>query len=131
MKNLNPRILEKLSQELNVSAKHIRNQISLVGQKYPSATPNARAQIYAQENGKTVRRFFDQEDRQSFPSQSVSTPYISSAFNPKSLRIVQLGKKEDYIYNKWWFQLFIAGIFAGIIAQVAGAYFAKLLGITN
>lgn len=134
MKILNPKIVEKLSKDLALSESTIKKNIYLLAKRYPRATRNALAQIYAQQNGKTVLRMLSKDDRQTLPS--TGAPIGVGSPKQAGLRIlVQTDKEPDHWYNIWWMQLIIAfvivGIIAGTISQILGGYFMKLLGITN
>lgn len=134
MKTLSPKIVKKLSQDLNLSESTIKKNIYLLAKRYPRATKNALAQIYAQKNRKTILRMLDKEDRESLPSGI--RPPTSSPPQSSGLRVlVQTDKEPAHWYNNFWIQLIAAfivtGIFAGTIAQVLGAYFIKLFRITN
>lgn len=134
MRTLNPKIIDKLVSDLGVAKQTIKNNVTSLAKKYPSATPNALAHLYALKKGKSVKRLLDKEDKQSFPQ--IVTPTIPKDISvQKSLKVIQIGKNPDSFYNKWWVQLlvafFVVGILAGTIAQVLGVYIAVRLEITN
>lgn len=133
MKTLSPKIVKKLSKDLVLSESTIKKNIYLLAKRYPRATANALAQIYAQQNGKTVLRLMDNEDRQTLPS---GAPARGTSPKHTGLKVlVQTDKEPDHWYNNFWVQLILAflltGIIAGTIAQILGAYLTNLLGITN
>ena len=123
MKKLSPKIVKRLSQDLDLSESTIKKNVYLLAKRYPQATKNALAQIYAQKEGKTILRMLDTEDRKSLPSGRV--PIRSSFPKQTGFRVfVQTDKEPDQWYNIWWVRLlvafFIVGIIAGTISQVLG-----------
>jgi hypothetical protein len=132
MKTLNPKIVEKLTRDLKVAPQTVKNNVSSLARKNPGASLNALAHVYAMQNGKSVLALLSKEDKQSFPAQN-NMPISASAPISKNLRIIQIGKEPDRLYNNWLVQLLIAfflvGIVAGTIAQVLGIFLAKKLGI--
>ena len=134
MKTLSPKIIKKLSEDLGLSESTIKKNIYLLAKQYPRATKNALAQIYAQQNGKTVLRMLSRDDRQTLPT--TGAPIDADSPKQAGLRVlVQTAKDPGHWYNVWWVQLIIAflivGIIAGTISQILGGYFMRLLGITN
>jgi len=67
MRTLDKRIVTRLSRLLGREESTIRKDISNLGKQYSNCTPNARAQIYAMQHEKTVRRFLDKQDKASLP----------------------------------------------------------------
>lgn len=132
MKNLDPKIVDKLASKLNLKAKTVENNIYALARKYPGTPPNALAHLYASQKGETILNMLDKEDRNAVPQQSLPV-IISSPL--KAPRVVQIGKEPDRWYNNWLVQLligfFVIGIFAGTIAQILGIYFAGKLGLLN
>lgn len=135
MKVLNPKIVKKLSKDLALSESTIKKNIYLLAKRYPQATKNALAQIYAQQNRKTVLRMLSKDDRETLPS--TGAPIDVGSPKQAGLRVlVQTDKEPDHWYNIWWVKLIVAflivGIIAGTISQILGNYFfMKLLGVTN
>src|SRR5437879_11547245 len=84
MKKLDPRIVAELAQKLDKNPATIKKDIYLLVRKHPSATKNAVAQLYAEQNGRTVFRLLDKEDRGSMPNITVDKPHV---------RVVQTQKK--------------------------------------
>lgn len=80
---LDPRIVNKLSKVLKKAPGTIKKDISLLGEKYPNATANARAQIYAVQNRTTVRRFLKKEDKASLPTPIPTVAPQRSILGPK------------------------------------------------
>jgi hypothetical protein len=68
MKKLNLTIVECLAKKLRISSSTVKKNIYLRASKYPKATKNAVAQIYAQERGETIFRKLDKNDKESLPN---------------------------------------------------------------
>jgi hypothetical protein len=134
MKKLNPKIIDRLSKELSISEKTIRNNVGDISKRYPNSTLNARAYLYAEKKGLNLYNLLDNEDKKSLPSATTPILYKDASTTKPSKVIVQIGNNPDRFYNKWWVQLLVAifvGILAGAIAQVLGIYIAIKLGITK
>ena len=149
MKILSPKIVKKLSKDLILSESTIKKNIYLLAKRYPGATKNALAQIYAQQKGKTVLRMLDNEDRQSLPSLSVAAPIRVKVPQVKLKKV----KKEEKLSTKQGLieslklkarrfvksvlnpQTFIGALIVGviliIIAVLADNHLSKNPGVTS
>jgi hypothetical protein len=64
---LNPDVLKFLHDRLGKPVSTIRSDISRLKRKYPQATLNAVAQLYAEQYDESVRRLISKEDKASIP----------------------------------------------------------------
>lgn len=74
MTRLNPKILDYLSKEFNLTKNSVRQYISNKRIEHRGITLNAAAQLFATERGKSVRRFLDKEDKNSLPGYKTEKP---------------------------------------------------------
>lgn len=93
MKNLNKKIVKKLSSDLNLSEKTVKKNIYLLAKFYPHATKNALAQIYAGRKKVNIFRLLDAEDRQSLPSFSLVEK--SRTNNISKIRVLEEDNRKD------------------------------------
>ena len=84
MKKLNPKILKFLEKKLGVKEKTIRNNITRIAINNTRCTKNACAHIYAQENGYSVLRMLDEEDKVSLPPLNIEKINIQRKQKSKS-----------------------------------------------
>ena len=100
MKKLDSRIVDELAQKLDKNPATVKKDIYLLVRKYPTATKNAVAQVYAEQNGKTVFRLLDKEDRNSMPNISVDKSQVRVAQAQKKPRrkerIIQFIQLRSY-----------------------------------
>src|SRR5574341_714408 len=71
MAKLNLEVLTYLHKRLNKEVSTIRSEISRLKRRYPQATLNAIAQIYAEQHGESVRRLISKEDKMTIPSVKI------------------------------------------------------------
>lgn len=72
-KKLKPEILKILSEKLEKTPEKIRPRLSEIRRAHSGLTPNAAAQVYAQQNNISIMPKLDNEDRNSLTSvQSIS-----------------------------------------------------------
>lgn len=71
MKKLDENIVKALAKKLKLEPGTVRKNIYLLQKRYPSLTKNALAQIYASQNGETIFRKLDKEDKATLPSTDV------------------------------------------------------------
>lgn len=103
MRNLNPKIVKKLSENLGMSEKTVKKDIYLLSKNYPQATKNAIAQIYARNKGLSIFRLLDKEDKGTLASQ----PKENSTYNIKHY---QTPLHKQLWYQKEWMWAIIAVI---------------------
>lgn len=90
MAKLNPEVLTYLHKRLNKEVSTIRSEISRLKRRYPQATLNAIAQIYAEQHGESVRRLISKEDKMTIPSVKIEKV-------PTLQRKKKVGTKEQII----------------------------------
>ncbi len=95
MKKLNQEIVEKLANELNISERTVKKNIYNLVKDYSGLTKNAVAQIYARQNGKTVFRKLDNEDKATLPSMEV----IPEKIKIKSIKTSKTKKQILFNYE--------------------------------
>ncbi len=74
MKNLNPKIIKFLMDELGITKNSVSQYISAKRLKYKGTTLNAAAQLFAIERGLSVRQKLDKEDKESLPDMEIERP---------------------------------------------------------
>lgn len=74
IRNLSPEILEKLIKTTKRAEATIRKDIALLGKKYGKLTPNARAQIYALQNGTSILQKLTRDEKNSLPNLEIEKP---------------------------------------------------------
>lgn len=136
MKNLSQKIVDKLSIDLGISGSTVKKEIYLLARRYPQATQNARAQIYAQAKGQTVFRLLDKEDRQSLPSTNPpSYPTVASVTKPNKIKRKPTRKVEKNSGIRNFFQKifnpdhFLGSINSQVIGTVLGALILAAAGL--
>lgn len=65
---LDSKIVDLLSKKIGLAPSTIQKEISLLRPNYPNCTPNAVAQIFALQRGKSVWQKLSPEDRNSLPN---------------------------------------------------------------
>lgn len=101
MKKLNPKIIEYLAQELDISPKTVEKNVYSQVKNNPSLTKNAIAQIYAQKKGLTVFRKLDSEDKASLPRTEVTPEKIKiRQANPKRRLEILINYDTDDYFKK-------------------------------
>lgn len=73
-RKLNPDILDKLKKTTKRADATIKKDIALLGKKYGKLTPNARAQIYAIQNGTSVLQKLTRAEKDSLPNLEIEKP---------------------------------------------------------
>ena len=93
---LDKKILEKLKKKTNKAESTIRKDIALLGATYGKLTPNARAQIYALQNGISVRRRLSKEEKESLPNLEIEKPskITQKGSKQKRKKIIEFIKYE-------------------------------------
>lgn len=134
MKKYDYELIEKLSQKTGSTPKSIREQISRRALKH-NVSEEAELANWARSkkiSASSYIRLLTPDIKAQIYSRPTH-PSINRASQSTSLRIVQIGKKENEWYNQWWVQVFFAffvvGITAGTIANIVGALLISLLGI--
>lgn len=128
----NPKLIKRLGEKLNKPEKYIREQISKRARKDNISSEAALAkwaQLYRIPISSYVRQL-----PPNIQSQIYSPlPITNNNGSPKSqiFRIVQIGRGKDRWYNLWWVQVFVLGILASFISQIAGTFFTNALGLTK
>jgi hypothetical protein len=74
MSKLNPEILKILIKRTGKKEATVRKDISLLRRKYAKLSINAVAQIYASQNGFSILRKLDKEDREKMPFFEIEKP---------------------------------------------------------
>lgn len=101
MKTLNPKIVDKLSENLGISQKTVKKDIYLLSKNYPQATKNAIAQIYASNKGISIFRMLDKDDKATLSSQ----PKGKSIYNIKQYKTPL---QKQHWYQKEWLWAIVA-----------------------
>lgn len=127
MKTLSPKIIDRLSKELSISEKTIRNHIGSLSKSYPNSTLNARAYLYASKKDLNLYNLLDNEDKRSLPSTSTAVNVAPS--NQKGFRVIVQGDKESHWLLKLILGSLILAVIAGTISQILGTYLTNLFGI--
>ena len=127
-----PKLIKRLSEILGKPDKYIREQISKRARRDNISSEAALAkwaQSYRIPIGSYVRKL-----PFNLQSQIYSPPTATdNNGSPKSqiFRIVQIRKDKKRWYNLWWVQVFVLGILASVISQIAGTLLTNSLGITK
>jgi hypothetical protein len=88
---LNPKILEYLIDKTGKKKQNIRNKISELKRKFPTAPLNCVAHIYAEKHGLSVRKFIPAEEKKQMPGYEIQ----------KQKEIVKtVGPKKEEVLKK-------------------------------
>ncbi len=110
-KKHNQEILAYLSEKTGKPLKTIRNQISLIRQKYASATLNAAAQLFAQANDTSVLKWLDEADRTSLPQQSHQVVLIKGNGKQRNNHLKKIAPLFEYATNDYFKKAHIEELF--------------------
>jgi|SRR3989344_678356 len=127
-----PKLIKKLSEKLNKPEKYIREQISKRARRDNISSESALAkwaQSYKIPTSSYIRQLAP-----NIQSQIYSHPPAidnNGSTKPQIFRIIQIGRDKDRWFNLWWVQVFVLGILASVISQIAGTFFTNILGLTK
>lgn len=74
--SLSPEIVAFLAKRLDITESTVRTQISRLRAQFQHSTLNAVAQVYATQNGLSVRRQLSKEDKLTIPSVQIERPPV-------------------------------------------------------
>jgi len=99
-RKLNPEIIKKIKQKTGLEESTIRKNISLLGRKYSRLSANARAQIYALENGTSVRQKLTPEEKDSLPHLEIEKPIKITRTDSKKRKKKKISEFVKYETSK-------------------------------
>jgi len=93
---LNPKIFEYLKKKLNgkIAESTIRPAISRIRGKYLSLTPNAAAEVFANQHDLTVHRFLNDRDREAFKTIKIEKVKIKTHSPRTRVKIQEIASYE-------------------------------------
>lgn len=101
---LNPEIVSLLSKKTGLAPSTIPSKISRLQKEYPKCTPNAVAQIFAMQRGKTIWQKLSPEDKNSLPNIDLEAKKVmvskkSSNKTEKKIKVIIEYETSDYHFR--------------------------------